>query len=278
MTDEHTFGQFRTATATLALIAQLQTDRQTRDTRGLYFVEGVRNFVTAVDYHIPIEVLVYSERLLTVPIARKFVRRLKRAGVPHVPLSPEQFRSISRTERASGVGAILRQQLHDIGSLPIAAGKCWIALRQVRSPGNFGTLIRTAAAVGASGFLLIGNAVDPYDAAVIRASMGACFTQHVARTSLAQLHAWARPRQIQIVGASPDGTVTYTDAAYRRPLVLLLGAERAGLTAEERVCCDQLVRIPMVAGADSLNLGVAGSLLLYEVFRSREPHGLQPDG
>ncbi|NJO82471.1 MAG: RNA methyltransferase [Blastochloris sp.] len=220
-----------------------------------------------MDHRIPIDAVIYSERLLTVPIARKLVRQLKRAGVPYTRLSPEQFRSISRTERASGVGAILRRQMHDIAAIPVAPGQCWIALRQVRSPGNFGTLIRTAAAVGAGGFLLLGDAIDPYDPAVIRASMGACFAQQFARTTLPQLHAWAQAHQVQLVGASPDASVAYTDPHYRRPLVLLLGEERAGLTPEERACCDLLVRIPMVAGADSLNLGVAGSLLLYEAFR-----------
>ncbi|NJO82838.1 MAG: hypothetical protein HC828_08480, partial [Blastochloris sp.] len=85
MTDEPTFGRLLPAPATLALIAQLQTARRLRDTRNLYFVEGVRNFVAAVDHRIPIDAVIYSERLLTVPIARKLVRQLKRAGVPYTP-------------------------------------------------------------------------------------------------------------------------------------------------------------------------------------------------
>jgi TrmH family RNA methyltransferase len=72
---------------------------------------------------------------------------------------------------------------------------------------------------------------------------------------------------VQVVGASPDGAIAYTAVPYRTPTVLLLGEERAGLTAEERALCEHLVRIPMAAGADSLNLGVAGSLLLYEIHR-----------
>lgn len=268
MTDDQSFGRLLAATPTLALIAQLQTNRQTRDARGLYFIEGVRNFVAAIDRHVPVEAVVYNERLLTAPVARKLVRQLKRAGVPYTRLSPEQFRSISRAERASGVAAILRQQHPSLGSLIPERQNCWIALRHVRAPGNFGTLIRSAAAVGASGFLLLGNSIDPYDPAVIRASMGACFTQRFVRATLPRLQQWARTHQIQIVGASPDGVVSYTDAPYRTPTVLLFGEERSGLTPDERAICDHLVRIPMVAGADSLNLGVAGSLLLYEVFRA----------
>lgn len=269
MADDHSFGQALAAASTLALITRLQSDRSARDTHKLYFVEGVRNFVAAVDQHIPVEAVVYSKRLLTVPVARKLVRQLKRAGVPYAHLTPEQFRTISRTERASGVGAILRQQPVDLASVTPTLHDCLIALRHVRAPGNLGTLIRTAAAVGANGFLLLGNSIDPYDPAVIRASMGACFAQRFVRTTLPYLHRWAQAYQIQLIGASPDGAVSYTDATYHPPTILMLGEERGGLTADERACCDLLVRIPMLAGTDSLNLSVAGSLLLYEVFRTR---------
>jgi TrmH family RNA methyltransferase len=99
--------------------------------------------------------------------------------------------------------------------------------------------------------------------------MGACFTQGFVRTTLPQLRQWSRTYRVQLIGASPNGAVPYTDMSYRTPLVLLLGEERTGLTTDERAICDELVRIPMVAGADSLNLGVAGSLL-YEVLRATE--------
>jgi TrmH family RNA methyltransferase len=271
MADDASFGQPLAAAPTLALITRLQSDRQARDTRGLFFIEGVRNFIAAVDHDAPIEAIVYSERLLIAPLGRKLVRQLKRAGVPYARLSPEQFRAISRTERASGVGAILRRQRTELESILPAPQGCWLALSHVRAPGNLGTLIRSAAAVGATGFILLGNRIDPHDPAVVRASMGASFAQIFARATLPQLERWAQQHHIQVVGASPDGTAFYTDIRYRRLVVLLLGEERAGLTADERALCHQLVRIPMVPGSDSLNLGVAGSLLLYEVFRASLP-------
>jgi RNA methyltransferase, TrmH family len=270
MADEPIFGHAPlTVAPTLALIHRLQADRHTRDSRGLFFVEGVRNFVAAVDHGVPVEAIVSSERLLTAPLARKLVRQLKRAGVPYVRLSPEQFRSVSRTKRASGVGAILRQQHTTLASLAPPSQGCWIALRHVRAPGNLGTLIRTAAAVGAAGFFFVGNQIDPYDPAVVRASMGALFVQTLTRASLPELKTWARQHRVQVVGASPDGSALYTDVRYEARTILLLGEERAGLTADERTLCDQLVRIPMAVGTDSLNVGVAGSLLLYEVARAR---------
>jgi TrmH family RNA methyltransferase len=253
---------------TLAFIEQLQVERRTRDMHRLFFVEGVRNFVAAVDHEFAVDALLYSERLLTSPVARKLVRRLKRAGIPFARVSPEQFRAVSRAERASGVGAILRQRVQQLQHVAPGNHLCWVALDHVHSPGNFGTLVRTAAAIGAAGFILLGSSVDPFDPTVVRATMGALFRQTLVRADVEQLRRWALTHQLQVVGASPDGAWDYDRVRYTRPTVLLLGEERRGLTADQRTLCHQIVRIPMVEGSDSLNLAVAGSLLLYEIARS----------
>lgn len=253
---------------TLAMIERLQHDRGFRDSRGLFFIEGVRNFIEAVDHCFSVDTLLYSEKLLINPLARKLVRRLKRAGVPFARVTPEQFRRVSRTERASGVAAIRRQRVQSLDHTKLDAQPCWTALSQVRSPGNFGTLLRTSATTGAAGFILLGDSIDPFDPAVVRATMGALFKQTLVRTSLEQLRRWVRMNNIQVIGASPDGSEDYRQISYTRPAVLMLGGERKGLTDAQRSICNRIVRIPMVEAMDSLNVAVAGSLLMYEVFRS----------
>jgi RNA methyltransferase, TrmH family len=271
MAGEDTTGHRPLAVApTLTRIVRLQRDRQYRDTQRLFFVEGVRNFVAAIDHGCTVDSLLYSERLLTAPVARKLVRRLKRAGVPFAPVSPEQFRTISRAERASGVGAILRQHILDLQHVPPGDTPCWVVLTHVRAPGNFGTLVRTSAAIGAAGFILLSGSIDPFDPAVVRASMGALFRQMLIRANMEQLRQWVQRHALLVVGASPDGSVAYDQVRYARPTILMLGEERRGLTEDQRALCQQIVRIPMLADADSLNLGVAGSLLMYEAVRASE--------
>src|SRR5262245_17224790 len=108
MAGEETPGQNPLAVApTLTHIGRLPRDRRYLDAHVRFFVEGVRNFVTALDHGFTVDTVVSSERLLTSPIARKLVRQLKRAGVPFARVSPEQFRMVSSAERASGVGAVL---------------------------------------------------------------------------------------------------------------------------------------------------------------------------
>ena len=252
----------------LTRIRKLQDDRAYRDQHRLFFVEGVRNFVTAIDHGFSIETLLYSEKLLTVPLARKLVRQSKRAGVPFARVSPEVFRSISRTERASGVAAILQQRIKTIDQVRPGEFCCWTVLSQVRSPGNLGSLLRTSAAIGAGGFILLGQQIDPYEPGLVRATMGALFKQTLVRTNIERFRRWIQTHRPNVIGASPDGVVEYDQVRYTRPTVVLLGHERSGLTDEQRSLCEQIVRIPMVGDTDSLNLAVAGSLLMYAVFRS----------
>jgi len=250
-------------------IEQLQSHRSHRDTRRAFFVEGVRNVVQAAESGWKIEALIHSDLLLKVPIARRVVRDQRRSGTPTWHVSPETFRRVSRTHHASGVGAIVAQRWAPLHSTSPKAGLCWVVLEAVRSEGNLGSLIRTSEAFGGAGFILVGPHVDPFDPAVVRASMGALFRQTCVRTNVGSLRHWLRRHRCQVVGASPEGPFELHRFDYPRPTILVLGEERDGLTPLQRDLCQCLVRIPMVGAADSLNLAVAGSLLLYEVYRGR---------
>ncbi len=254
--------------ATIANARRLCKNRADRDASGLFFIEGVRNFVQLADRNFELAAILFSEKLLTAPLARKLVRQLRRAGVPTLNLTPEQFRQISTTERASGIAAIVKQRWSKLAEISPRAGLCWVALETVRSAGNLGTLIRTSEAVGGSGFIFIGKHIDPFDPDVMRASMSGVLSQHFVRTSLPALGEWLQRHRCQSIGASPDGSIDLHHFNFPRSPVIFLGEERQGLTLAQRDLCQQLVEIPMVGEADSLNLGVAGSLFLYEIKRS----------
>lgn len=256
--------------ATLTEVERLQFDRAHRDASGLFYIEGVRNFVKVIDRNFDIIAIAFSEKLLTAPLARKLVRRSRRSGVSCINLTPEQFRRISYTERASGIGAIVRQRWYDLQNISPQTGLCWVALETVRSPGNLGTLIRTSEAVGGAGFIFIGKSVDPFDPDVVRASMGSLFNQKFVRTNFAALRHWMLRYHCHSIGASPSGMADFHQFKYPDPTLLFLGEERQGLTSQQQDLCQYLVRIPMVGAVDSLNLAVAGSLLMYEVYRSRK--------
>ena len=161
-------------------------------------------------------------------------------------------------------------RLDEVGALHDA---CWLALSAVQSPGNLGSLLRTADAVGAAGLLALGADVDPHDPAVVRATMGSVFSRVFARATPGELVAFARRTGCTVVAAAPRAAHDYRAVSYRRPVVLLLGGERRGLADDELRAADVTVRIPMVGRTDSLNLAVAASVLLYEVYAQRHPLG-----
>ncbi len=254
-------------------VRQLQRRRESRDSRGLHYIEGVRNFVQASDSRVPFHTLIVSKALLRVGLAQKLVRRARRRSTPCLFVTPEQFRSVARLERASGIGAIVHQHWSRLHQASPRGGLCWLAVTRVRSPGNLGSLLRTSAAVGCAGLVVIGRDVDPFDPAVVRASMGAVFQQRIVRCGRKAFRHWVRRHHCQVVGATPEAKQPYHRMRYRRPTVLLVGEERKGLSETQREICDATVSIPMVDAVDSLNLAVAGSLMLYEVFRQRSPAG-----
>lgn len=272
MTDKPFLGHpSASVPSTLRFIKQLQQARSVREQQKLFYVEGFRNFVQIIDNAFDIETIIYSDKLCTSSLVRKMVRQHKRSGVAVLNVSPEEFRSISTTQRASGVGAIVKQKWGTLESIRLDIPSCWIVLGKVQSEGNLGTLIRSSEAVGGAGFILLGNAVEPYAPTVVRVTMGGMFQQQFIRTSLEEFQGWIQQHHLMVLGASPDAASSFHDFAYPKTTFLFLGEERKGLTQGQRALCSQFLRIPMVGKADSLNLGVAGSLLLYEVLRSRNP-------
>lgn len=246
---------------------KLQTSRRVRDRRGVSFAEGVRSFVAAVDSGVSLAEIFFSSVLLTSRLSRKLVKQQQQRGTKVTPLTPEQFRRLSVARKASGIAFLHRQtkgKLSDIGSVDCT---CWLVAESIQSPGNLGTLLRTSAAVGGGGLIVVGRHVDPYDPTTVRASTGCFFRQKIITTNVAELAHWTRNEGRSLVAASPDGTQDLHLADFPKGCLIAVGNERSGLNGRLSSICNQHVRIPMKTAVDSLNVGVAGSLLMYEAAR-----------
>src|SRR5258708_24214707 len=119
--------------------------RPAREATGQHYVEGLRQVFRALDANLPVELLVYCETLAPT-IAQQRVRIARREGVRVLRVTPEQFRDVSISDRASGVGAVLRQHWTSLRDADPAGGLCWIGVGGTRSPRNLGTPLRTAQA------------------------------------------------------------------------------------------------------------------------------------
>jgi TrmH family RNA methyltransferase len=240
--------------------------RKARDEQGRYLIEGIRPVAEAIQCGAPLEMLIVAPDLLSSAFAHDVITTYAAEGGKILTVSAAVFTSLTEKEHPQGLAAVGYIRYTPLSELPPAAVG-WVALVEVADPGNLGTVLRTADGAGFSGVILVGTTTDPFDPAAVRASMGALFSQPIVRTDWRDLLAWCRQRQITLVGSSDRGACDYRTAPYSRPLVLVLGSERHGLSDEQLADCDLVVRIPMRGRSDSLNLAVAAGILMYEITR-----------
>jgi TrmH family RNA methyltransferase len=149
----------------------------------------------------------------------------------------------------------------------LAKSALWVALDEIRAPGNLGTIIRTVDAVGADGIILIGNCCDPYQREAVRATMGSLFAVPLVKVERATFVEWATSWPGDRVGTHLDAAADYREGNYEGRSLLVMGREGPGMSDEVAAVCNRLVKIPMAGKLDSLNLAVATALMLYEIKR-----------
>ena len=200
-------------------------------------------------------------------------------GAVTTRVSARVLAGLSSTETPQGVVAVVHSPVLELEHLnkPL---ELVVLLAQVRDPGNAGTLLRSSAAAGASAVVFIHGAVDPLNPKTVRAASGALFAVPVARAaSLKEVVPVLRHEGVSILGASAQATDSVYDLQAAGPLALVLGNEAWGIPKEDRALLDGEVGIPMAGEAESLNVAVAGSILMFEIARRQKRlSGRVPEG
>lgn len=242
--------------------------RKHRRREGAFVVEGLQPVWCAVEAGWEIDTLVVAPALLTNQAAQRMVEEQEWSGVSVARFSSELFQRLVDRDGPSGIAAVLRSRTGGLDTLSARSGSVFVALHRIANPGNLGTIIRTVDAVGGAGVILIGDTVDPYAPAAVKASMGSLFAVDVVHTpDAAEFFSWAAEHGVAVLATSGSADDDYWSAAYDPPLAFLLGSEREGLPEELLAHASRRVRIPMVGTVDSLNIAVAASIMLYETRR-----------
>ncbi len=244
-----------------------------RQQTGEFFVEGLRTVGEAVQTGAPIQSLVIAPDLLVSDFGKSLLSHPALAGVRRIEVSPAVYRRMAHKDGPQGLGAIVQQRWTALKSLHINPEDVWIALDAVSDPGNLGTILRTADAVGCRGLILLGNSTDPHDPTAVKASMGALFSLELVQSDWPSFARWLPDQGIGLVGTSDSAQTDYQAVRYEPPLILLMGSERHGLEPAMEKVCDHLVAIPMTGRSDSLNLAVATAVMLYEIFNQNRKKG-----
>jgi tRNA G18 (ribose-2'-O)-methylase SpoU len=248
-------------------------NRAKRQRSGEFIVQGVRPITLAVRNRWPIRALLYDADGADSRWAREI---LDAVAAPTFAVSAELMRELGeKTDTSPELLAVAALPGDDLARLPAGPGILTVVFDRPRSPGNIGTLIRSADAFGATGVIVTGHAADVYDPRSVRASTGSLFCVPVVRVPSHQpVLGWASAIRgggvaVRLVGTDETGEVDVADVDLTRPTVLVVGNETAGLSVAWREACDQLARIPMLGAASSLNAATAASVVLYESARQR---------
>ena len=243
--------------------------RSHRDENGLLIVEGYREVKRALDNHVPVLKLFYCPALYQGKNEPTIVARCAEGNVPIFECAEPVFMKIAYRDRPEGLLALCPQIRRTLADLDLPANPFVVVAEHIEKPGNLGTMLRTADAAGADALVVCDRCTDVNNPNVVRASIGTLFTVPVAEASTADTLAWLRQRGIRSVAASPHAQKNYTDVDMTQPVAIVVGAEQFGLSDAWMTRADELVRIPMLGQADSLNVAAAATILLYEVVRQR---------
>ncbi|MEU6185089.1 TrmH family RNA methyltransferase [Nocardia sp. NPDC047038] len=253
-------------------------NRTKRHRDGRFLVQGVRPITQAMANDWPLETLLYR---LGGPELSSWAREvLDTSGVPQVGLVPELMAELG--EKAAGIPelvAVAESRQPELEAFepgePGEDAPVVVVFDRPNSPGNLGTLIRSADAFGASGVIVTGHGADQYDPQAVRASTGSLFAVPVIRAAGPAQVLEFRNRQIRrgiptrIVGTDERGSHAAYDYDFTDATILVIGNETSGMSAAWEAACDDMVHIPMGGTASSLGAPSAAAVALYEISRQR---------
>jgi 23S rRNA (guanosine2251-2'-O)-methyltransferase len=209
----------------------------------------------------------------------KVAQLCRAAGIRTTSEPREQLTRMAKTDMHQGVVAFLRERefltIEDLLGLRSGphsgpAHRFYLALDGVEDPHNLGALLRTAEGAGVDGVVLPERRSAPLTAVVAKSSAGASEHVRIARvTNLVRALERMKENNIWVIGLDERGTLDYTDFDFNTDCILVLGSEGSGLHDLVRKTCDHLLRIPMAGSVASLNVSVAGAVVMYEAMRQR---------
>lgn len=252
-----------------AFVRRLRALEDRGEEEGLALLEGPKLLEEALTSQVEIVEVAASPRVEKSARGQRLVRELQAAGTSVRWVHEEVLATLSEAEASQGIVALARRPVFEREQL-FRGNSLVVVMVALQNPGNVGGLLRSAEAAGASGACLTEGAADPFSWKALRGSMGSAFRlPHLRQVRLEEALVWFKERGLRTVATVADGTKRYDEADLRKPVALLFGNESAGLPEHVVRQADLRVTIPMHGGVESLNVGVAAGILLFEAARQR---------
>jgi len=244
--------------------------RKYRQREQQFLIEGLRFVQQAGEAHAPVRRVFVTEEFEARPEAEPLLTLLRAGGAQVFVIPPRLLARLSETAMPQGIVAVVDAPRRSLADLKLSSTPLLLLCDAVREPGNLGVLVRVADGAGADAVIVLPGSCEVTNPKALRATMGSVFTLPVVEVEdgLVALN-WLRRRGIQIVVATPEAERSCFEVDFRGPVALTVGNEAHGVSPEIKATADLLVHIPMLGGAESLNVSSAGTVLLYEAVRQR---------
>ncbi|HUR91887.1 MAG TPA: RNA methyltransferase [Gemmatimonadaceae bacterium] len=238
--------------------------RKGRERRSLFITEGVRAVEELVRSPLVVRGVLITPELLDGARGSALEALIAGRGITIERVDERELASAADTESPQGVVAVAETPDHQLSSIPLGGLARLVILDGIQDPGNAGTILRTAAALGARGVVALPGTVDLWNAKVVRGAMGVHFRFPLVQATHDELFGLLASASIALWGAAAEGEAISGLKSPER-LAIALGNEGAGLSPAVRDRCDVLVSIPIDPAVESLNVAVAAGIILHEL-------------
>ncbi|MEZ4742005.1 MAG: TrmH family RNA methyltransferase [Bdellovibrionota bacterium] len=252
-------------------VVQLRA-RKERNAKSLFTIEGAREIGRALQWDYRLDELYFCSDFLSAD-AKAIVSEFCEVSQGEVfEVSKACFEKIAVRDSSDGVLAVFQEKRYTLSDIKIDKNPLLLVIEGIEKPGNLGALLRSADGVGIDAVIVTGNSIDLYNPNVIRASVGSVFSVPVVECRDVQdVIDFIRENNISAFAAAlKEESVSYLDVDYTGACAVFLGSEAFGLSDFLCTSADKLIVIPMAGTADSLNVSVAGAVILYEAIRQRK--------
>jgi TrmH family RNA methyltransferase len=249
-------------------LRRLVQKRSLRWSEGVCVLEGPDLNAAALDASCEFEAIYFDADQLTSSAMAELQARATSKGIRVFALAPGVLERVADAATPQPVLGAVRLPLNRVSDVPVSA--LVLILHDVRDPGNAGTLIRSADAAGAAGVVFTGQSVDPFNPKTLRATAGSVFHVPVAVGEFSETLTDFKARGATVLASVVRGGVSHRLVDFSQPTVVVVGNEADGLSDEDVALCDGAISIEMSGKSESLNAGVAGSLIAFEAHWSAQ--------
>lgn len=237
-----------------------------RQEAGIIIVDGLRELVLAKQAGLEIKEIFYCPEISNKGL--DFLSEKEKEGV--IEVSEVVFKKICYKENPDGFLSLIKKPKHDLNKLKLKTKPLIIILEAVEKPGNLGAIIRTSYTANVDAIIINSGQTDIYNPNVIRASEGLIFFQPIFNLSFDKTIKFLKDNKIKSYAAGTKGSKDYLDVDYTKPCAIVLGSEDKGLSNEWLNKADNVIKIKMREGVDSLNVSVSAAIIIFEALRQKE--------